>query len=568
MRYWNQIAVVAICFVSQNAFAGGSADTIFYGGPILTVNAKNEEVEALAISGGKIVAVGKKNDVAKEWQASTTKIVDLKGQTLMPGFVEPHVHIILASLFEGVWLNLINFDLPQDTIDSISKKLKTAVKNVPAGGWLAAYGPDPARTSPFMAELNADVLDKVSTDVPIFVMNSSGHVAYVNHKALEVAGITDKTPNPGNGGVFVKDSKGRLTGVIREQAAFLPFLAKIPNPSEAQLNSALKSTMNKIAASGVTTATEMSVGANFGVEKEVAIYKDLAASNLLPFRVRGYLWGSALPAGYNTIKPNEGDDRLRFVGIKFLIDGSLPGLSAALSQPYDYPKGTQNKGQLNFKPEDIVSRMKPLYDQGWQIASHAHGDAGVGQALDNYAQLLAGNPRPQDRRLRLEHFTTDNEGQVKKAVKLGVIPSFMIQDVEYWGQAYNNDLLGAKRANRMDPAGDFQRAGSRYSLHSDYPMSPINPLNYISVAMTRNWQQTPKRVIGPEQRITVDEAIRGITINGAYEVMADDKIGSLEVGKQADLVVLAKNPRTTPAEQIRNIQVKETWIDGKQVNWR
>lgn len=568
MHLLTKITLAAIWLFAHSVYAAGIADTIFYGGPILTVNTKNEEVEALAVSGGKIVAVGKRDAVTKEWQAPTTKIVDLKGQTLMPGFVEPHVHIILASLFEGVWLNLINFDLPQDTIDSISKKLQAAVKNVPAGGWLTAYGPDPARTNPFMAELNADILDKVSTEIPIFVMNSSGHVAYVNHKALEVVGITDKTPNPGSGGVFSKDSKGRLTGVIREQAAFLPFLAKIPNPTDAQFSSALKSTMNKIAASGVTTATEMSIGANFGVEKEVAIYKGLAANHELPFRVRGYLWGFSLPAGYSTIKPNEGDDRLRFVGVKFLIDGSLPGLSAALSEHYDYPKGTQNKGQLNFKPDDIVSRMKPLYDQGWQIASHAHGDAGVGQALDNYEKLLAGNPRPQDRRLRLEHFTTDNEGQVKKAVKLGVIPSFMIQDLEYWGQAYNNNLLGAKRANRMDPAGDFQKAGSRYSLHSDYPMSPINPLNYISVAMTRNWQQTPKKVIGPEQRITVDEAIRGITINGAYEVMADDKIGSLEVGKQADLVVLAKNPRTTPADQIRNIQVKETWIDGKQVNWK
>ena len=196
------------------ASAAQVADTIFYGGPIVTVNAKNEEVQALAVQNGKIVAVGKKDAVLKEWQASTTKVVDLKGQTLMPGFVEPHIHILMTAITEEMWLNLTNFSDQYDTLDTLSQKLKVALKTLPKGQWLAGFGVDPSRTKPFMAELTADILDKVSTDVPILVMNQSGHIAYVNHKAFELAGINDKTPNPGNGGIYMKDAQGRLTGVV------------------------------------------------------------------------------------------------------------------------------------------------------------------------------------------------------------------------------------------------------------------------------------------------------------------------------------------------------------------
>lgn len=566
------IRLAIVCFyaigLSHEVLADNpKADTIFYGGPILTINPKNETVQALAVQDGKIVGVGSRESVLNNWQSESTKLVDLQGQTLMPGFVEPHVHIITTAVFQKLWLNLINFDLPHDTLDSLAQKLKDNVKNVPPGGWLVAYGPDPSRTVPFMAELNVDVLDKVSTEVPIFVVNSSGHVAYVNHKAYELVGITDQTPNPGGGGVFVRDAQGKLNGVLLEYPAFAPFLAKVPNPSEEQLFNAIQGVMRDIAKTGVTTASEMGVGANFGVEQEAAVYKKLFATTSLPIRVRGYLWGMRLPKDFTGIKPNEGDDRLRFVGVKYLIDGSLPGLSAALSEPYNYPKGTQSKGALNFSDQEIIGLMKTYYDQGWQLASHAHGDRGVQQALDNYEAVLAGNPKPQDRRLRLEHFTINTESQVKKAVKLGVIPSFMIQDIEYWGQAFNNSLLGEKRTSRIDPAGEFKKAGSVFSLHSDYPMSPIQPLNYITVATNRAWQQTPKKLIAPNERITVDDALRAITINAAYEVWADDKIGSLEVGKYADLVVLEKNPRQTPSEQIKNIQVRETWLNGVKQNF-
>ena len=547
------------------AFAAGNADMIFYGGPILTVNAKNDEAQALAVQNGKIVAVGTKDAVTKEWQSDKTKVVDLKGQTLMPGFVEPHVHLMVTSLFEGLWMNLSNFKLPYDTIDSLSEKLKAQLKNVPQGGWLTAFGVDPSRTSPFMAELTADILDKVSTEVPIFIVNQSGHIAYTNHKALELAGITDKTPNPTGGGVYVKDAQGKLTGKLIEPTTYLPFMAKMPNPSEADMLGAVQKTMKNIASTGATTVSEMSIGSNFGVDKEAAMYKAMVAKGSLPLRIRGYLWGEALPAGYNNIKPNEGDDKLRFIGVKYISDGSTQGLTAALNDPYHYPKGTKFSGNLDYKDAEILGLMKPFFDQGWQISIHANGDKAIEQTLNNYEKLLAGNPKPQDRRLRIEHFTVNNEGQVKKAVKLGVIPSFTIGHIDYWGSAFNNHVLGPERAHRLDPTGDFKKAGGRFTLHSDTPVSPVGPLNYISESVTRDWQLPPVQVLGPEERISVDDAIRAITIDAAYQVQMDDKVGSLEVGKQADFVILEKNPRTTDPKEIRNIKVKGTWIDGQPV---
>ncbi|MEY3937106.1 MAG: hypothetical protein RLZZ202_1309 [Pseudomonadota bacterium] len=545
MTLLKKILTIALMGSASFTFAKGNADTIFYGGPIVTVNQKNDEVQALAVQGGKIVAVGNKDTVMKDWQSKTTQMVDLKGQTLMPGFVEPHVHIMITSVFEGLGLNLSNFTLPYDTKETLIAKMRAHLKNIPKGGWLFGFGVDPSRTSPFMAELNADDLDKVSKDVPIFIVNQSGHIGYVNRKALELAGVTDKTPNP---------------------KSYLPFMAKMPNPSEAELIGAMLGTMRKMASVGVTTASEMSVGGNFGVDQEIAIYKGIFAKNLSPIRVRGYLFSESMPPGYKTIKPNEGDDRLRFIGIKYISDGSTQGLTAALREPYTYPKGSSWSGALNFKDDEIYNSMKSYFDQGWQISTHSNGDKAIDQTLKSYTKLLANNPKPQDRRLRIEHFTVNHPEQVKQTVKLGVIPSFTIGHVDYWGSAFYNQIIGADRAKRIDPAGEIKRAGGKFTLHSDTPVSNVGPLNYITESVTRMWQLPPTKVLGPDQAISVDDAIRAVTIDAAYQIFADQLVGSLELGKQADLVILEKNPRKTKPEEIRNIKVISTWIDGKQVS--
>ncbi|MBU3577870.1 amidohydrolase [Polynucleobacter sp. UK-Kesae-W10] len=569
MKRFIQAALISagLIAIHQSAFAAQAADTIFYGGPILTVNAKNEEVQALAVQNGKIVAVGKKEAVTKEWKGDATKVIDLNGQTLMPGFVEPHIHILMTAMTEVLWLNLSNFTTQYDTLDSLSQKLKTALKTLPKGQWLAAFGVDPSRTVPFMAELNADILDKVSTEVPILVMNQSGHIAYVNHKALEIAGITDKTPNPGEGGIYMKDAQGRLTGVVVEASAILSIVKNMPPPTDAELAGAMQKTAKYIASKGVTTSAEITLGLMLGLDNELKLFNAVTHSEDFPIRVRAYLYGPLLANGKNTIKPNQGDDRLRFVGVKFVSDGSTQGITAALNEPYTYPKGSTFRGNLDYQDEEIYKQIKPIYDQGWQLAIHANGDRTVEQTLNNYAKLLEGNPDPKSRRLRIEHFTINTPDQVKRAAKLGVIPGFTIGHVDYWGEAFHNHIVGPERADRIDPSASFKKEGARFAYHSDSPVSNVGPLNYISEGAGRLWQKAPRKVLGPDERVTVDDAIRAVTINPAYEMFSDDKVGSLEVGKQADLVVLSANPKKTPVDEIRSIQVKETWIDGKKQVW-
>lgn len=553
--------------LTQSSLVYAAADTIFLGGPIVTVNAKNEEVEALAVKDGKIVALGQQADIKKNWSDSKTKVIDLNGRTLMPGFVEPHVHIVLTSMVEGLWLDLSNFTLPYDTLDTISTKLRAALKNVPPGGWLAGFGVDPSRTSPFMAELTTEVLDKVSTDVPIFIVNQSGHIAYVNTKAFEVAGVTNKTPNPPGGGIYVKDAQGNLTGKLIEPPSYLPFQAKMPVPTKAQLIEAMRKTTKRLATKGITTSAEITVGANLGLENELGLYEYLMANGGLPVRVRAYLYGSAIPKGFNAIKPNQGDDRLRFVGVKFLADGSTQGLTAALNEPYTYPAGTENKGSLNYKTETLLNDIRPYFDQGWQISIHANGDRAIDQALENYSTLLAGIAQPEKRRLRIEHFTITKPEQLIQTKKLGVVPGFTIGHVHYWGEPFHNQIVGPPRANRIDASASMKKEGIRFAYHSDSPVSPYGPLKYITQGVTRVWQSPLERVLGPKERVSVDDAIRAVTIDAAYQMMSDHEVGSLEAGKLADFVVLEKNPRVTPPAQIADIKVLETWVGGQRQAW-
>jgi predicted amidohydrolase YtcJ len=570
MRKLVVAAVKIICaalLFAQSGVIHAAADMIFLGGPIVTVNAKNEEVEAIAVKDGKILAVGALAEINSKWSDPKTQVMNLNGRTLMPGFVEPHVHIVLTSMVEGFWLDLSNFTLPYDTIETLSTKLRTALKQVPSGGWLAGFGVDPSRTSPFMTELTAEVLDQVSKDVPIFIFNQSGHIAYVNNKAFEVAGVTNQTPNAPNGGIYVKDANGKLTGKLIEGPSYLPFQAKMPVPTQAEMAAAVRKTTKRLAMKGITTSAEITLGVNFGLENELGLFKYLMSDGGLPVRVRAYLYGNATPQGFNALKPNDGDAHLRFVGIKFVADGSTQGLTAALNEPYSYPAQTQDKGNLNYKTDTFFNLMKPYFDQGWQIAIHANGDSAVDQALENYSKLLDKVANPQTRRLRIEHFTISSPEQVLLTQKLGVVPGFTIGHVHYWGEPFHDHIVGAARANRIDPAASMKKEGVRFAFHSDTPVSPYGPLKYITQGVTRVWQSPTERVLGPDERISVDDAIRAVTIDAAYQLMSDHEVGSLEVGKLADFVVLEKNPRTTAPAQISEIKVLETWVGGKRQQW-
>ena len=556
--------LLSVLLLSQCAlaFAKGNADTIFYGGDIVTMNQAQPKAEAVAIQDGKIIGVGSFTNL-KKLQGEGTKLINLNGQTLMPGMVEPHVHIMGTAFSEEIFLNLSNFTMPHDTLDSLVAKLTAYSKNIKDGDWINAFGVDPSRTEPFMSELTADILDKVSTTKPIFILNQSMHIAYVNHKALEVAGLTDSSPDP-KGGKFLKDSKGHLTGVVYESPAFYLFLNKMPLPTQEVIEQAIVKVGQRLVSKGVTTSAEITVGGYLGVDKEYALFNAMTRNGKLPVRVRGYMYSSAYPSTNNSYKPGQGDDNFKLIGVKIVADGSNQGLTGAMTKPYDFPVGTKNMGALNFTEQELYDLAKPRFDEGWQISVHSNGDKSIEQTLNVFERLVT-KPSDVKTRLRIEHFTVPTEAQISRAAKLGVVPGFTIGHTDYWGEAFHDHLLGAERADRIDPSASLIKNGMHFAYHSDSPVSPIHPLKYASEGAARLWQVPPQKVLNANQRVSINNALKAVTIDAAYQLKMDDKVGSIEKGKYADFAIVDKNPMKTDAYKIRDIEVNETWINGRQV---
>ena len=590
---------------------GGYAKTIFVNGTVVTVVPEQPEARALAVAtDGTILAVGDESSVRTYELKGTTEVVDLNHKILMPGFVEPHTHAVMTAFNANnpMVVNLSSFDRTPMSSAEIQKRLSAALQQSPIkeltdkGGWLLAFGVDPSRTEPFMDSLDKEKLDQVSTAVPIFVVNQSGHFGYVNSKAIELAGIEHADDPPG--GVYEREGgkrDGALTGVLQEAPAYKPFQVLVgASPSgkwfdrERQLD-ALKETYNQFAAAGVTTATEMSLGLVTGnIANEYDLLRRMVTRTPgTPVRLRAYVSASVVTEKQPlTITPNNqtGDlDLLKVIGVKFVADGSTQGLTASLRNTYDYPNLTENAGTLNYPnsgcaendPACICKSNASLYDAaegfvngGWQLAIHSNGDCSTYQVLEVYEKLLGAKPdrNARDafaaRRFRIEHLTVTGDDQLTKIAALGLTPSMTNGHVYFWGYAFGNGtthILGWPRAQRIDPASSLLRLHVPFSFNSDAPITPVAPLRYISTAVTRLWQHPPTTTLPDEavnERIAVDDAIRAVTLDAAYQLFLDKEIGSLKAGKRADLVILDKNPRTTSAKDIMDIRVLATYLGG------
>jgi predicted amidohydrolase YtcJ len=573
----------------------GPADTIFFNGTVVTVGPASmpAEVNALAVANGVIIAVGDKASVMRTFEEGKTKLVDLQGKTLMPGFVEPHTHAVMTAFNVYLATDVSSFAPAPTTIEDVQNALTAALPGVPKGGWLLAAGFDPSRTSPFMDSLDAVKLDEVSETVPIFVVNQSGHLAYVNHKAIELAKLTpDSKADFGRYEVKEKDGVQYLTGVLEEAGAYKPFQELVAHcaPMKAKMGTdaqlaALKKTYNSFAKAGVTTATEISLGLVTGsIANEYKLLKTMALDPLTPVRIRAYISADVVtdkqPIAIPQYGPNE---LLKVIGIKFVADGSTQGLTAKLNAHYDYPKGTVNTGSLNYELKPLVDKAKGFMNDGWQLAIHSNGDGSTSQVLKAYAEILGiddpgtkpsqeEHDRRAQRRWRIEHLTVTDEDQLQTIWNLGLSPSMTNGHVYYWGYAFGDkdtDIIGWDRAQRIDPARSLKDRDVHFSFNSDSPVTPVSPLRYMATGVTREWQHAPGVVMATktdDQRIEVDEAIRAVTMDAAYQLFLEKEIGSLEVGKRADLVILAKNPRAMKdhAQEIMDIEVLATYLSGEQ----
>ena len=525
-----------------------SRATIFFGGPILTIDDDRPVVEAMAVRDGKIIALGDRKSIL-QYHTARTRMVDLQGCALMPAFIDPHVHLAWSAFTTYRWVNVAP-PLVGNRREMISV-VRAAAERKRASEWVIACGYDSSQ-QPGDEPLNATDLDAISTTQPVFVLEQSWDVAFVNHKALELSGITDNS-SAATGSNYVRDARGKMTGEIRGATSFAELAKSFPAVTFEEKLRDCKEMVRSWAQQGCTTMYDAALGSLWGQE-EVRLFLEMASDPTTPMRFRAALIptdGLPYTAG---IKPMHGNDRLYFAGIKFWSDGIAPGVIGAFDQPF--MSGIENH-QLNYGDADLEHLMQAWHDAGWQLLVHANSSAAIEQTLRVYANLLTNTAR-LDHRHRIEHCSLIDDSQLAKAKALGVTISHLIGHV-YWGNFLKDRIAGVKQCI-VPLASDFE-SGINVSVHSDSPATPVEPLRYVQTAVTRKMRGS-NDVLVPEQRISIEQALKTVTINPAYQCFLDDKVGSLKVGKLADLVVLDHNPCAVAPDEVSQIKVLETFMEG------
>ena len=531
--------------------------TVFENGVILPVDARFSEHEAIAIKGNRVLAVGTKSAV-RAAAGDVGNIVDLEGRTVLPGFIEPHMHFALMAGL-GHWPDIGPFEY-ENTADAL-EALKGIASKTPPGEWVVARQFDPSlQAGPSM--LTTRELDAVDATRPVFVLNASGHLAYGNTQLLEFAKVGKDTPDP-PGGEYYRDPDGSPNGAM-SQLAYLPILMQ---------NESLMQTLGDgfvaagigvgedASALGITTLCDQATGGIAGMS-DLAYYRQMFDSGKMRARIRASLYSDrAAEWDQNDVAFGDGDALLRISGWKVVTDGSNQGLTGRQREPYI---GTDNRGIFYVQPDELKQIVLERGQQGWPLVLHGNGDAAIDSILDAVQAAAEAGVDVQSLRCRIEHCSILHDEQIARIRELGIGPSFLINHVHYWGQAMRDDVFGPEKVQLLDRCAAVENAGIKWTMHTDAPVSPLGTLHKIRVAVARDLWKEPETILAPQERVSVEAAIRAVTINAAWQCHSEHEIGSLEPGKFADFVVLDQDPRKVEPTAISDIRVHQTWMDGKQ----
>ena len=532
---------------------------IYVNGTVLTMDSDNRIAEAVSVRDGVIDAVGG-SEAMLATATDITKVVDLRGRTLIPGFVDAHGH------FPGSGQTVFSVDLNSPPIGDVTDIQQLLVRLTDfglrrEGGWLVGHGYDDTLLRE-KRHPTRDDLDQVSPDRPVAVVHVSGHLAVVNSAALMVLGIDESTPDP-EGGVIVRDPASadgrRPNGVLEETAARAVWEHTLDLGVMDGLRMTTQAAKEYLSV-GVTTA---SAG---GMPSAVAQLLGFL-SGLNQFSQRVALFplfeevGDSLLSGERALADFAGA-RVSVPRVKIIADGSIQGYTGYLSEPYYVPfKGDASyRGYPSVPRDELFRQVAGLYERQIPVAIHCNGDASIDDGLDAIEAAMEAHPWPDARPLII-HAQMTRKDQIERMAALGVTPSFFSAHTYYWGDRHAGIFMGPDRAANMSPARWALDAGVRFSSHLDTPVTPMLPLQAVWSQVER--ESTGGVVIGPAQRIGRMPALRAVTIDAAWQVFMDDEIGSIEPGKRADLVVLSENPLT--AQDVRGIKVDRTVIDGATV---
>lgn len=532
---------------------------LYVNGVVITMDASNTVAEAVLVRAGQIEAVGSSEDLVSRIDDDTV-VVDLRGRALMPGFIDAHGH------FPGSGQTVFSVDLNSPPIGRVTDMegllgSLSAFAKQRRDGWLVGHGYDDT----LLAEKRhptRDDLDRISTSRPVAIVHVSGHLAVVNTVGLDILGIDESTPDP-LGGVIVRDPLSadgrRPNGVLEETAARAVWEYTLDLGVMDGVRMTTQAAAEYLSV-GVTTAS--AGGMPTSVAKLLGL---LSRLNQFPQRVALFPLfeevGEALLSEELTLDAFAAG-KVSVPRVKIIADGSIQGYTGYLSEPYYAPfKGDPlYRGYPSVPREELLRQVSGLYERRIQVAIHCNGDASIDDGLDAIEAAMKAHPWPDARPLII-HAQMTRLDQIERMAALGVTPSFFSAHTYYWGDRHAAIFMGPGRAANMSPARWALEAGVRFSSHLDTPVTPMLPLQAVWSQISR--ESTAGVVIGPEQRIDRTSALRAVTIDAAWQVFMDDKIGSIEPGKRADLVVLSDNPLT--ARDVRSIKVDRTVIDGATV---
>lgn len=533
------------------------APVLVTGAHIITMNAQAPVAEAMLVADGRITWLGSLSD-APEAADGVERLV-LDGKVVVPGFVEPHMHLPpLAMMHDFSNIGPNRFE----TTDAALAQLAQDAKATPAGEWVVGRQFDPSlQTGPDY--LTAAMLDQVSMDHPVFVYNTSLHLGYCNSVALNIAGIDASTPDP-QGAEIGRDSQGNPNGVLKAGPAMALVVRHNSKLKHGNIAEGCLSVLGQANAVGITTLCDQGTGMFQGV-KELDVYQSMRDSGRMTARFR-YSVSQAMADRWDEVQLTwgEGDEWVRRTGWKIVSDGSNQGRTGLQREAFIGSEGENAKGMAYIEKDVLDDAVERRLREGWAVCVHANGDAAIDRALDAFAKAKAKGLDPAAKRCRIEHCSILHDEQIEKMAELGLSPSFLIGHVHYWGKAFVEDIFGLEKASKLDRTGACEDQGIRWSLHSDDPVTEMNPLRCMENAVVRNMWRSDE-LLAPEERVPAAAALRAMTIDAAWQCHSDHEVGSLEPGKFADFVVLAEDPLTVAPETLGEIKVLETWVGGRQV---
>lgn len=537
-----------------------SSATVYYNGDIITMQGESPQyAEVLVVEDGKIAFVGRKEEADKKYELA--KKIDLKGKTLLPGFIDGHAHFDNFST-QAIGAKILP---PPDagaknipTLINILKEWNTP-ENRALTGWIFGIGFDDSVLDEKRFPTKYD-LDEVSTDFPIMIIHISGHFAVVNSKGLEKLGIDSNTEDP-EGGIIRREGNNEPNGVLEELAA-IPNYAKALTPASPEAAEQFFEAGQAMALSyGYTTAQE---GRTMKYNHEGLVKN--AEAGKLKLDVVSYIdyafADELMDSKWNSKNYN---NHYRIGGMKITLDGSPQGRTAWRTQPYLIPPDGAEPGYKGYPaiPEDsvVTALYKKAFKNNWQVLTHTNGDAAMDQMIRTMkpaAEEFGNN----DRRSVMIHGQYVREDQLDSFKELDVIASLFPLHTFYWGD-WHKQIIGDSLGNFISPTRTALNKGLRITIHTDAPVALPNLMRMVGISVER--KSRSGEVIGADEKLTPYEALKGITDWSAYQHFEEDTKGTLEAGKIADLVILDKNPLKVPEEEIKNIIVLETYKEGVQV---